>query len=309
MKSFNQPVTNNMHASPFDLTQDTAYLIWREHKIGSAATPSPATIIDIRDPDNLSAVECAALLDQCQRTNMVLYNCQVTDFDKKSLMSLCLRLGLEQLDSNLCADGDGVSSIQVEPKGTKQEYIPYSEQAINWHTDGYYNSAERRISGMVLHCVRPSAEGGINGLIDPERIYIELRDRDPQLIETLQQDDVLTIPANIQSGVEIRAAQTGPVFSLNPISGQLHMRYTARTRSIEWKQDSLTQRAVKVLSELLNSDADYVYQFRLSAGQGIISNNVLHNRSRFEDSESQTRLLYRARFFDRVGRGNGILTC
>ena len=37
-----------------------------------------------------------------------------------------------------------------------------------------------------------------------------------------------------------RAAQTGPVFSIDPASGDLHMRYTARTRSIEWKQDATT---------------------------------------------------------------------
>ena len=153
---------------------------------------------------------------------------------------------------------------------------------------------------MVLHCVRPAAQGGVNGLIDPERVYIELRDRNPQFIATLMQDDVLTIPANIQADVQIRAAQTGPVFSVNQRNGHLHMRYTARTRSIEWKQDDQTQQAVMALGELLNSGADFIYQFRLSAGQGIISNNVLHSRSRIVDSESQTRLLYRARYLDRV---------
>jgi hypothetical protein len=42
----------------------------------------------------------------------------------------------------------------------------------------------------------------------------------------------------------------------------------------------------------------------LQAGEGLLCNNVLHNRTAFKDSDdpTQTRLLYRGRYFDRVGR-------
>ncbi|MDH3512590.1 MAG: taurine catabolism dioxygenase TauD, partial [Gammaproteobacteria bacterium] len=43
-----------------------------------------------------------------------------------------------------------------------------------------------------------------------------------------------------------------------------------------------------------------VLRFFLQPGQGLISNNVLHNRTAFEDGPSRKRLLYRARFFDRI---------
>jgi hypothetical protein len=33
----------------------------------------------------------------------------------------------------------------------------------------------------------------------------------------------------------------------------------------------------------------------------LISNNVLHNRTAFTDKPGRNRLLYRARFFDRIG--------
>ncbi|MCP4272243.1 MAG: taurine catabolism dioxygenase TauD, partial [Gammaproteobacteria bacterium] len=38
----------------------------------------------------------------------------------------------------------------------------------------------------------------------------------------------------------------------------------------------------------------------LTAGQGVITNNVLHIRSGFTDDPENRRLLYRGRFFDRV---------
>lgn len=302
----------NVAFSPFDLSKDSAYQIWRENKLAHGALGLSTRVVEIKDPENLSESERVAILQQCQQNNMALYRCErriektasasgknIPVFDKKGLTRLCAQLGLHRLDNNLCADSDGISSIQIEPKGSKQEYIPYSDHMINWHTDGYYNSQERNIRAMVLHCVRPSQRGGENGFIDHERIYIELRDLDVRYIEALMQADVMTIPANIQAGVEVRPAQTGPVFSIAD-DGQLHMRYTARSRSIEWKQDSVTLRAVQVLSELLSNNADYIYPLRLEAGHGIISNNVLHCRSKIIDDASQSRLLYRARYFDRV---------
>jgi hypothetical protein len=48
------------------------------------------------------------------------------------------------------------------------------------------------------------------------------------------------------------------------------------------------------------ADDEKVAKVALSAGQGIICNNVLHNRTGFEDSEQQKRLMYRARYYDDV---------
>ncbi len=39
---------------------------------------------------------------------------------------------------------------------------------------------------------------------------------------------------------------------------------------------------------------------RLGSGQGIIGNNVLHDRTAFRDGETGQRLVYRARFLDRI---------
>jgi alpha-ketoglutarate-dependent taurine dioxygenase len=77
------------------------------------------------------------------------------------------------------------------------------------------------------------------------------------------------------------------------------MRYTARTRSIVWKDDALTRAAVKALAEIL-ADSEYILSARLRPGMGLICNNVLHTRSGFTDSPEHRRLLYRGRYYDRL---------
>jgi alpha-ketoglutarate-dependent taurine dioxygenase len=77
------------------------------------------------------------------------------------------------------------------------------------------------------------------------------------------------------------------------------MRYTARTRSIAWKTDALTQAAVKTLADIL-ADSEYRLTARMTPGMGIICNNVLHTRSAFTDAPGKRRLLYRGRYYDRL---------
>ena len=188
------------------------------------------------------------------------------------------------------------------PGKSDRGYIPYSNRRLLWHTDGYYNPPERRVRAFVLHCVSPAASGGENALLDPEIAYLLLRDANPEHIRALMQPDAMTIPANTEEGGEGRPAQTGPVFSIDPATDCLHMRYTARTRSIEWKADAATQSAVQALERLLADDSPYVFRYRLAAGEGLLCNNVLHNRTGFADAADKgvSRLIYRARYHDRI---------
>jgi hypothetical protein len=88
------------------------------------------------------------------------------------------------------------------------------------------------------------------------------------------------------------------VFSVQP-DGHLHMRYTDRKRNVQWHDDSLTVEALAHLRALLYEKTQWHFQARLESGSGLISNNVLHTRSGFEDGE-RPRLLYRARYYDRI---------
>ena len=290
---------------PFDLADETAYRQWRAAKLRDYPTSVDALRVAIADPAALSAAEHAALLARCAQANMAVYRLgegagRAAARDKTVIRRLGRQLGLERLDNNLCADEDGITSLQVVAEGRHGGYIPYTNRALNWHTDGYYNRPEQTIRAIVMHCVQPAAEGGENGLFDHELAYIQLRDEDPELIAALMRPDAMTIPPNTEGGEELRGVQSGPVFSIEPGTGNLHMRYTARLRNIAWKEDAPTRKAARRLRELLGDGGPGVFAYRLAAGEGVVSNNVLHSRGAFKDGPRAMRLLYRARYYDRI---------
>jgi len=279
---------------PFDLDDARAYRAWRDRKL--SCLPTRSEVIELRDPKNLEASEREAVIECCARTNMVVYSSSARQEDKDIPRLLGLQLGLEHLDGNFLADDDGISSI-TPGAGTRGEFIPYTERAIGWHTDGYYNPQARRIRAMTLHCVRAALEGGESALLDHEIAYILLRDEDPQHVRALSAPDALTIPPRLEGETVARPAETGPVFSVD--EGALHMRYTARGVNIAWKDDLATRAAREALDLILASSA-YVVRLRLEPGMGVVCNNVLHARSAFRDAPQHRRLLYRARYYDRV---------
>lgn len=288
---------------PFSLKDESAYRAWREAKLVDYPETIAELLVEIKDANQLSEAEHQAMLERIRKTNMMVYQfADSAPVDKSVIHALGRQFGLTHLDSNLCADEDSITSLQVIPEGRKQGYIPYSNLRISWHTDGYYNEVAHRIRAMVLHCVSDAAQGGDNLLLDHEICYIHLRDTNPDYIRALMQPDAMAIPPNVEKGEEIRAGMSGPVFSVNSASGQLHMRYTARTRSIEWHDDPLTREASQCITDFLASDSPYIFRHRLTPGQGVLCNNVLHARTAFEDDAEggKTRLLYRARYYDRI---------
>ncbi|WP_455375904.1 TauD/TfdA family dioxygenase [Kaarinaea lacus] len=292
---------------PFDLNDDSSYQRWRDAKLHDYPQEIGQIMVDVKDFGQLSSAEHQVLVNLCKKTNMALYRSAVPLKSKDQLKNICQTFGLINLDKNLYADDDGISALKVTSEKRQYDYIPYSDKPIRWHTDGYYNKPENSIRAMVLHCENPSLSGGDNQLLDHEIVYILMREENPQFIHALMQQDAMTIPANIEQDTVIRPAQSGPVFSVDPQSGNLHMRYTARTKSIEWKQDPGVQEAVGFLEHLLSSDMPYIYRYRLQANEGVLSNNVLHGRTKIENGEAQgqQRIMYRARYFERIS-GTGI---
>lgn len=285
--------------SPFDLDNEATYQAWRKRKLEQAPTSVSDLIVEVNDPRALTAAEHAALLDKVRRTNMAIYAGRQHQADKDIARKIGHQFALENLNANWLAGEDGISQIQVKNEDPAKGYIPYTNKPIKWHTDGYYNTPEEQIRGMILHCVHSAGEGGENRLMDHEMVYLLLRDANPEFIRALSAPVAMTIPERMDDDGVARAAQTGPVFSVNG-KGELHMRYTARTRSIEWKQDAATQAAVAALEQLLASDSPYIYRATLKPGMGLLCNNVLHDRSGFVDDIAAPRLLYRARYFDRI---------
>ncbi len=292
-----------MLRTPFKLECEADYRRWRDAKRASQPRQAQDLLVEVADPRALSAAEQQALLQRCATANMALYRSPLRDADKNLPRQLGRQLGLHRLDGNWLADEDGISQIEVAaPDGVGQRgaFIPYTNRPIKWHTDGYYQPPARPIRAMILHCVRSASSGGETALLDPELAYIAVREANPDWVHALMASDAMTIPERLDDDGVARAAQAGPVFSVDPQSGALHMRYTARTRSIQWKDDAPTRAAVAFLAQLLRRDALPVLRLALEPGMGLVCNNVLHERTGFVDDPQQPRLLYRARYLDRI---------
>lgn len=287
-------------ATPFDPAKDFFYKEWRDKKLKDYPTTTAALLVELRDPRELSYTEYDALLARIRKTNMALYASGTGDDPDPAIpVTLGRRFGLHNLDRNWLGDDSGLTSLTVQEDGNHQFYIPYTDRPIKWHTDGYYNRADQQIHGLMLHCVQSAAAGGENALMDHEIAYILLREKNPDYIRALMAPDVMTIPCRTEQGEVARAQETGPVFSITS-AGELHMRFTERMRNIVWKDDPLTLEAVAYLKELLAGDSPYIFRGRLEPGMGLISNNILHDRASFSDDSTHKRLLYRARYYDRI---------
>jgi alpha-ketoglutarate-dependent taurine dioxygenase len=301
--------------NPFDLSCEKAYLAWRTRKLRAY----PADIADLRVSierlDRPAAAERAALRDRIETFNMALVQTDPARIAKESLLAFTRSLGLGRTDANLFADASAVSSISATARAsgndtpstgagsgaaTLGDFIPYTNKPLSWHTDGYYNDQDSQVGAWCLFCVRAARDGGENGLIDHEMAYIGLRDESPQHIAALGHPRALIIPAHIQAGRIIRPESVGPVFSCR--DGHLHMRYSARGRNVLWRDTPDTNAAREALDRLFSQPDVFTFRYRLRPGEGLVSNNVLHCRSGFEDEggPGQGRLLYRVRFLDRI---------
>lgn len=298
-------ITNS--ESVWSLTTDSFYQAWRSRKIANMAqVADPANRVEICDLGNPSEFEREELIRRCRVSNAVFYASNARPGDAKAvgdqLRGLANALGLEIAEKHRSAGESGIVALRQSDDQTQRGYIPYTKRPMNWHTDGYYNAPDQKIRAMVLHCVCPAADGGENQFLDPEIAYIRLRDKNPGYIDALMHPHAMTIPENREPNGKVRPASIGPVFSFSSETEHLEMRYTARTRSIKWRDDPMTVKAVDYLSFLLSSDEPFIQTARMQAGEGILCNNSLHNRTGFDPSlgVDSDRLIYRVRFHNRV---------
>ena len=294
-------------AAIYRLDRSEVYDHWRNEKLTNAPTRPEDLLVEIKDMEQVSESETAEIKRLCRHTNMAIYVCNKSCDNEQDVREKTYafnsHFGLDRLEQHRSMNADGLVSIEVVDDSCEKRagFIPYSDKPISWHTDGYYNPTASRIKAMTLHCVRPAAEGGDNQLFDPEIAYIRLRDENPDYITALSHRRALTIPAYCDEDGNTRAQSVGPVFTWDRYTGNLHMRFTDRKRHIEWADNDLTFEAIAFLRQVLETD-EHVINYRLKAGEGLICNNVLHNRAAFKDGDeaSQTRLLLRARYLDRI---------
>ena len=289
-------------ASPFLLENETAYRRWRKCKLAAfmEGLSGATKRVPIAEPQALSDAERDALITQCRQLGFAFYRISGHG-DKQTFKRLGAQLGLHTLlANNPCVDKERISNIQAIPDS---RYIPYTARALKWHTDGYYASGEDTVGAFAMHCIRPSKQGGENQYFDPEILYILLRDENPDYVAMLMHPQALCVPQNADelNLVGTHNARVGPVFALHPRSGELITRYTERRHYIIWRRDGTTKAARTFIKEALHTPSNYCITSRLDVGEGVVCNNVLHNRSSFYTRcGNYQRLLYRARYYERV---------
>ena len=292
--------------SPFLLENEEQYQAWRARKLNNRQEVSPTRVFKLDQQGRLPRSLLQSLREQVAAYNFVIFQ-SASVLDKTGFLALNSQFGLTELDANPGAEADKVTSLRVVAEtDDRTRYIPYTNRAMNWHTDGYYNSGDRRIDAFVLYCVNQAGRGGGNTLFDHEMMYMLLRDRSPAARAALMGDDMLHIPANVQHNRVVRAEESGPVFSLQANRGALNMRYTSRPQNIVWKSDRQSTDALNLVREIL-MQGSAVVEVRLQPGQGVVCNNILHGRQAFHDAPGQpARLIYRARYHDAIDLANGL---
>ncbi len=298
---------------PFSLEDNKAYARWRAWKLESHPAAPEDMIVPVQDLSAPTAEEKARIRDLCRRANMAIYDTgdrsgRAGPAVERALKAFAAALGMTDVEDHRSMDEEQVVAIEVvdETERPRSGFIPYTTRRILWHTDGYYKfgwPGAPVIRSMILHCARQGRSGGENELLDPEIAYIRLRDENPAYIRALMDPEAMTIPEFVEEDGRLRPESRGPVFWVDEDTGALQMRYTERSRNIEWKDDPLTLEAVAFLRHLLRESGEpFLFRVRMQPGQGLICNNVLHTRTAFEDwkEPGRGRLMYRARYSNRI---------
>jgi TfdA family taurine catabolism dioxygenase TauD len=273
---------------------DDFYRKWRDARLEAADTARSSGFVEISDLANPSDAEKSELIRRCKAANLALYQSADSSGQRDKMRAFAEAMGLRIAEKHRSAGGDGIVALRQSDAPSQKGYIPYSKRKMNWHTDGYYNAPDERISAMA-------DDGGSNQFLDHTVAFIRLMDENPAYVAALMHAQAMTIPANEEEG-SYRPASVGPVFFADADTGEMQMRYTARTRSISWRDDPLTREAVAFLQSTLEKPDPLTISLRFEEGQGVLCNNVLHDRTGF-DAEAQAfspRTVYRVRFHNRV---------
>jgi hypothetical protein len=284
------------------LKTDKFYRDWKNRRLAAAEEAKSAGFVEIGNLSSPTESEKAELIRRCRESNLALYETTHGPDLRNDLRGFADAFGLRIAEKHRSAGGDGIVALQQSDAPSQRGYIPYSKRGMNWHTDGYYNAPGDQISAMVLHTAQPADDGGSNQFIDYSVLFIRLMDENPDYLRALMHPEAMVIPENREADGSLRPVSIGPVFYPDPETGEMQMRYTARTRSIEWRDDALTREAVAFLQSTLEKPDPLTISLRFKAGQGVLCNNVLHDRTGFDAAAKgfSPRVVYRVRFHNRV---------
>lgn len=279
----------------FDLTSNEDYLKWRDEKLAAYPGSVGDLVVELGDMTVITPAEKAKIMELVERANMCVYAAGAAPLEAGSLLALGRQLGVSQTDkSSRHAQADELTN-----SGILKHAIPFSTRHVNWHTDATYYGSNRTIEALFLLCRRPAPQGGSNKVLDHEMLYIRLRDEHPDALKILMSKDCFNY--RDPSTGTVHPERGGKVFWANA-DGHLAHRFSFRKTDMAWADDADVAAARSVLESAIIAEGPHVIEGRLESGLGLVCNNVLHTREKLVDSDdpAQQRLLFRARFYDRV---------
>ncbi|MBW8457223.1 MAG: TauD/TfdA family dioxygenase [Thiobacillus sp.] len=286
---------NAKYPRRFDLGSNEDYLKWRDEKLAAYPKNVGELVVELGDMTAMTPAEKAKILETVERANMCVYTAGSAELEMSSLLALGKQLGVRHTDKS----ARHAQSDELTDSGILNKAIPFSTRHCNWHTDATYYGSDDTIQALFLLCKRPAVEGGSNKVLDHEVLYIQLRDKDSDALEVLMRKDCFNYRNPATGEIDLRRG--GKVFWTNA-DGHLCHRFSFRKTDMAWSGDSDVAAAGRVLESLISDESAHVIEGRLESGMGLISNNVLHTREKLVDSDdaAKKRLLFRARFYDRV---------
>ena len=267
------------------------FMIWAAEKKANIPSNVNDLKIEIKDINHVESNEIRKIKALMKQYNCCIYNSNSELKSKAHLVDFAQSIGMVTYDINNI-DNDAVSSITRNKLNDKRGYIPYTDKALNWHTDGYYD--QKPIYSWLLHCMIPAEEGGENRLLDHELVIREyvLKHND---IDLLERDNAFTIPGNDDAG---RQDTESYVCSNKNKYKKLHMKFSMRKDNI--KLDEKVEVAMLKMKNIIMDDCKkYYLTYKLSKSEGIISNNILHGRNSYRDGENM-REIFRIRSYERI---------
>ena len=295
---------------PIHLPLNNSFEDWAESKLSQyteARLQQLMTPISLNISTGFNQDSIDRLRENIRDFNLALYQVeQDQQLTPDTITLMADQLGLKTLDKHLCASEDKIAFITDTSSGTcvddaRRRYIPYSNKALSWHTDGYYNPYHQCVKAFILHCQQSANSGGGNSFLDPAIAYILLSRKNPAYIEALSHPRVMRIPANTEGDNCIRAETESSVFQLDADGGFSAMRFSQRKRHIIWRDDPVTRDALACLNDLLDNGHKWRVDCKLGPGQGVVTNNVLHRREAYKDEGDRKRIYMRARFYNSIG--------
>jgi len=271
-------------------SKSSEFLKWAAQKENNIPKNINEISVEIKDINRATKNEISKIRSTLDKFNSCLYRSNRDLESNSCLLDFAKAVGMKTFDCNNI-EANEISTIS-SIKNEKIQYIPYTNKALNWHTDGYYD--KKPLFSWLLHCINPADDGGENYLLDHElamREYVLSYDD----IEVLMNKRAITIPESQGSN---RSEISTYIFSFDNDYEKLHMRFSMRKENIKMSDNTFT--AMSKLTDVIeNNCSKYSINYKLSKNEGILSNNILHGRNSFKDDKVQRKLL-RIRSYERL---------